>query len=49
MYNNFTEYWEFKRGIYNKLGIDKEIVYTIWVDALEVVEKKLFEDIVKNK
>lgn len=34
MYKDFSEYWEIKKNMYTKLGVDKGIAYTIWCDAV---------------
>lgn len=48
MYNNFTEYWEIKKGMYEKLFVTKEVAHNIWLDACNLIEKKIYEEAFKK-
>jgi hypothetical protein len=41
MIENFTEYWENKKAIFEKIGIDRDTAKMIWNDALDCVMLKL--------
>lgn len=41
MYSNFKEYWNAKKVIFEKLGIDKEIAKIIWDDCCDCVIRVL--------
>ena len=35
MYANFTEYWEAKKEVLEKLGVQKDVAKMIWGDAAD--------------
>lgn len=45
MYNNFSEYWTFKKDIFIANGVSRGMAHDIWLDACNLVvinfEKKL--------
>lgn len=48
MYNNFKEYWEAKKGVYEKLGVSKEVAHMIWSDAIDAFGFKIIESETKK-
>lgn len=46
MYKNFTEYWDAKKEVLEKLGVTKEVAQMIWSDAADCLAVQL---ILKSK
>lgn len=49
MYKNFEEYWEAKKGIFEKLGVSEDIVKMVWSDAADAIGFKLMEAHISGK
>ena len=43
MYKNFSEYWELKKEMFKKLGVDKATVKTIWDDCANLIMGKFID------
>lgn len=41
MITNFTEYWEQKKEIFEKLGVSREAAKMIWGDAVDCLGAQL--------
>jgi len=41
MITNFTEYWEQKKEVFEKLGVSKEVASMIWCDAADCLSIQL--------
>ena len=45
MYKNFTEYWEDKKEILEKLGVTRSVAKMIWIDAADSLEAQLISKV----
>lgn len=43
MYNNFKEYWEAKKGVFEKLGVSRDVAHMIWSDAVDALAIRIME------
>lgn len=43
MYNNFKEYWEDKKGVFEKLGVSRDVAHMIWSDAVDALAIRIME------
>ena len=41
MYKNFSEYWEAKKELLEKLGVTREAAKAIWADAVDCLGTQL--------
>lgn len=41
MYKNFGEYWEAKKEMFEKLGVDRSTASTIWCDCANLMMQNL--------
>lgn len=48
MYKNFTDYWNQKKAILEKLGVTEDAGRMIWEDALNVVLLEALDLLVKG-
>lgn len=41
MYKNFTEYWDAKKEVFEKLGVTRDVAKMIWCDAADCLGMEL--------
>lgn len=41
MYKDFSDYWETKKLLFEKLGVDKEVARLIWSDSVNCLGMQL--------
>jgi len=41
MYKNFTDYWDAKKEVLEKLGVSREVAKIIWSDAADCLGMEL--------
>lgn len=48
MYKTFSEYWEEKKGVFEQLGVNKEVARMVWCDAVDNIGNAIASKIIKN-